>query len=73
VLSEYCGGSNLGDCVKTGQPVAMEKLRHYAQGMVSGLGYLHRHDVVHKLFRVSMLHTIYATRVNWDQKHFFLF
>ena len=55
LLSEYCGGSNLGVNLRNHKPVPLETLRHHTEGMLQALHYLHDHTVVHKLFRVGTL------------------
>ncbi|KAK7104638.1 eIF-2-alpha kinase GCN2-like isoform X2 [Littorina saxatilis] len=53
VMSENCGGRNLGLnlCNRVSVPTAT--LRHYTEGVLKALQYLHSQFVVHRLFRAS--------------------
>lgn len=53
MLTEFCGGSNLGVHLRSGKSLPLETLRHHTGGMLNALHYLHDHTVVHKLFRVG--------------------
>ena len=66
MLSEYAGGGNLSQYIKSKTPLAMEVIRTYTIQILKALDFLHGNSVAHKDLRVRFvlilgdLHAVYA-------------